>query len=183
MRHIWHDEPQDDWITRPDVLRGLAELAKRGLPYDLLMRPAHLAYVSEVVRAVPDLRMVVNHIAKPPIASGVLEPWLGRLKSVAAFEQICCKVSGMVTEADRQGWRPADLRPYVQRVVELFGFDRLMYGSDWPVCTLTVTYEQVHAACVEAVGEVSEAERARLMGGTAAEFYGMKTDTRPEGRG
>ena len=173
VRHIWHDEPHADWILQPEVLRGLGELARRDLTYDLLTKPPHLAHVPDVARAVPDLRMVVDHIGKPPIATGRMEPWLERMKAVAAFPQIWCKVSGMVTEADWANWTPADLRPYVAQVIELFGFQRLMYGSDWPVCTQAGTYQDVYSACLEAIGPVSAAERERLMGGTATEFYGL----------
>jgi L-fucono-1,5-lactonase len=173
VRHIWHDEPNDNWIMQPEVLRGLSELARRDIPYDLLVKPPHLELVPQIARAVPNLRMVVDHIGKPPIADGLMEPWLERLKAVAEFPQICCKVSGMVTEADMANWTPADLRPYVQHVIELFGIERLMYGSDWPVCTLAGSYEEVYNACLEAVGPIGDAERDRLMGGTAKEFYGL----------
>jgi len=174
VRHVWHDETGDDWILQPEVLRGLREVAKRDLTYDLLVRPAHLVYVPEVARAVPDLRMVVDHIAKPLIAEGTMQPWLQRLTAVAGFEQISCKISGMVTEADWSGWTVADLRPYVERALDLFGIDRLMYGSDWPVCTLAADYQDVHAACLSALGPLSETERAKLLGANATAFYGLE---------
>lgn len=171
VRHLWHNEARADWILQPTVIRGLRELARRGLTFDLLVRPRELAYVPAVARAVPDLRLVVDHIGKPPIGQGVLEPWLERLKAAAAFPQVWCKVSGLVTEADWATWKPSDLRPYVERVVELFGFQRLMFGSDWPVCTLAGRYEDVYAAGLEAAGPMSPSERRRLLGETAAEFY------------
>ncbi len=171
VRHIWHDEPDDAWIMRPDVLRGLRELAARDIPFDLLPRPRHLQYIPRVLEAVPGLRTVVDHIAKPLIAEGVFEPWETDLRHVAEIPGVYCKLSGMVTEADHENWKPGDLTPYVSRVVEIFGYDRLMFGSDWPVCTLAGSYDQVFRAARHALGPMSDANRAAVFGGNAERFY------------
>ena len=171
VRHIWHDEPDDDWIMRPDVLRGLRELATRDVPYDLLPRPQHLRYIPRVLDAVPGLRTVVDHIAKPLVKEKIFEPWESDLRRVAEIPDVYCKLSGIVTEADHDNWRPEDLAPYVSRVVEMFGHDRLMWGSDWPVCTLAGSYEQVFRAAEHALGPMSDGARAAVFGGNAERFY------------
>ena len=121
----------------------------------------------------PDLRTVVDHIAKPFIAEGIFEPWLSDLKRVAEIPGVHCKVSGMVTEADTDNWNPDALTPYVANVIEMFGYDRLMFGSDWPVCTLAGTYEQVFQAAKQALGPMSDANRDAVFGGNAEQFYGL----------
>ena len=171
VRHQVHDEPDDAWLNRDDVIGGMRELARRGLPYDLLLRPQHLKFVAPLAEKVPDLRMVVDHIAKPPIAEGLTEPWAKDIAAVAAIPGVYCKVSGLVTEADHSGWTVDDLEPYVSHVVEVFGLDRLMWGSDWPVCRLAASYDQVLGAALEAVGDISDEERARVFSRNAIDFY------------
>ena len=171
VRHLWHDEADLGWVVRPDVIRGLEELAARGIAYDLLSRPPHLTYIPELLEKVPDLRTVVDHISKPLIAEGETEPWSTDLARVAEIPTVMCKVSGMVTEADHESWTPDDLRPYVERVVELFGYDRLMFGSDWPVCTQAATYGQVSDAARDTLGPLSDSDRGAVFGGNAARFY------------
>lgn len=179
VRHQVHDEPDDAWLTRSDVVRGLRELARHGLAYDLLLRPQHLKYVPPLVEQVPDLRLVVDHIAKPLIAEGTMEPWATDIAAVAAIPGIYCKLSGMVTEADHSDWSVEDLEPYAAHVVEQFGFERLMWGSDWPVCLLAAGYDQVLRAAVDAVGPMSYEQRAGLMGQNAVEFYRLPLHHRP----
>src|SRR6185295_14026820 len=166
IRHQVHDEPDPEWLLRPDVQRGLAAVQQAGLAYDLLLRPRELSAALKVARAFPELRLVIDHIAKPEIAHGSLEPWATDLAPFADLPHVFCKLSGMVTEADWQRWRPSDLRPYVERVVGWFGENRLLFGSDWPVCTLAGTYEQVHDALAEVLGEIglSEAAQAKIFG-------------------
>ena len=171
IRHLVHDEPDEAWLVRDDVKRGLKELARRGLAYDLLLRPQHLKYVPPLAEAVPDLRMVVDHIAKPLIASGEMEPWATDIAAVAAIPGIYCKVSGLVTEADHVRWTVEDLKPYVSHVVDQFGLDRLMWGSDWPVCLLASSYGYVLTAALEAAGDISGDDRAKLLGANAVDFY------------
>ena len=172
-RHTWEDELDPAWIMRPDVLRGLRELAKRGIPYDLLAKPPHWEYIPEVARAVPDLHLVIDHIAKPRICDRQFDDWAAAMATAAQFPQMYCKVSGMVTEADLRHWRPADLQPYVEKVIELFGVERVMFGSDWPVCLLAGSYEQVFYALQECLEALSEQEKALVMGENARRFYGI----------
>ena len=171
VRHIWHDEPDDDWLARPGPVNGLREVAARGLAYDFLVRPQHLKYVPEIMEKVPDLRSVIDHIAKPLIAEKVVEPWLEDLREVANIPGMMCKVSGMVTEADMDNWTPDDLAPYVAHVLGMFGYDRLMYGSDWPVCLQGGSYQQVIDAARKTLSSLTSEESAAVFGGNAARFY------------
>lgn len=174
VRHIWHDEPDDDWIVRPDVIRGLQELASRDIPYDLLPRPQHLRYIPQLLAEVPGLRTVIDHIAKPHIADGVMEPWATEMAAIAANPSVYCKFSGMVTEADHARWSVADLKPYAEQVVRMFGYDRLMFGSDWPVSTLASEYPRTFRAYNEALGDLPENDHAMVFGGNAEHFYGLR---------
>ena len=171
VRHPWHDEVDFAWVVRPDIVRGLRELAVRGIAFDLLSRPPHLPFIPQLLNEVPDLRTVVDHISKPLIAEGEIEPWSTDLARVAENPTVMCKVSGMVTEAVHESWTLEDLRPYVERVVEVFGYDRLMFGSDWPVCTQAAAYGQVVSAYREALGPLSDSDRDAVFGGNAARFY------------
>jgi L-fuconolactonase len=171
VRHITQDEPDDDFIVRADVLRGLQVLQKHGVPFDLLFYVKHLRHVPTLARRLPDLPMVIDHLAKPRIREHRTDDWLPHFRAAAAFPNVHCKLSGMITEADWRQWTIADLTPYVQAALELFGPERLMFGSDWPVCELAGSYDRVYHALVEALGPLSEAERALIFGGTAARFY------------
>lgn len=171
VRHPVHDEDDARWMLRDDVLAGLDELARRGLPYDLLFRPLHLQLIPFIVERVPNLRMVIDHIAKPFIADHLTEGWAQDISAAAQFPQIYCKLSGMITEADPQGWKAEDLRPYIQHVLKAFGPERLMFGSDWPVCRLAGSWKQVLAAFTQALGPVPQHTRDLLLGDTATEFY------------
>ena len=173
VRHVTQDEPDDDFIVRPDVIRGLKVLEKHAVPFDLLFYVKHLRHAATLARMLPGLPMVIDHLAKPRIKDGAIDDWLPHLRAAAAFPNVYCKLSGMVTEADWQTWKPADLRPYVQFALELFGPNRCMFGSDWPVCELAATYEQVYSALVEALGPISSDESAAIFGGTAQRFYGL----------
>ncbi len=174
VRHQVEDESDDTWIVQPDVLSGLAELERRDIPYDLLVRPRHLKYIARVREHCPELRLVINHIAKPQIAEGVFEPWATDIAAVAKLPKVWCKLSGMNTEANWRTWTVEDLRPYVSHVVEQFGYNRVMFGSDWPVCTLAGTYQQTVDALREILGQISEAAASSVWGGNAAEFYGLR---------
>jgi L-fuconolactonase len=170
VRHPAHDESDVNWLVREDVLRGLAELARRGLPYDLLLRPPHLPLVPRIAERVPDLRMAIDHIAKPPIASQKLDGWAQDMEAAARIPQVYCKLSGMITE-DERAWKAERLRPYVAHVLRCFGPQRLMFGSDWPVCLLRGSWKEVLAAFTQAVGPLPIEVREKLLGGTALEFY------------
>ena len=171
VRHIWESEEDPGWIVNSGAINGLKELARRDLAFDFLAKPANLPYIPQVMDQVPDLRAVVDHIAKPLIADHVVEPWLTDLRKVASINGVHCKVSGMITEADHQNWTVDDLRPYVHHVLGMFGSDRLMFGTDWPVCTLAGGYEQVVDTAREILGSLSPAAKADVFGGTAARFY------------
>ncbi len=166
-----HDEPDDDWIVRTDVIAGLKEVARHDLAFDLLFRPQHLKHAATIAEKVPGLRMVLDHIGKPLIADGVMEPWATDIAAVADIPGVHCKVSGMVTEADHDNWKVDDLRPYVTHVIEQFGYDRVMWGSDWPVCLLASSYDDVRESAMTAIGDCSHEEWSKLMGGNAIDFY------------
>ncbi|MEZ6063112.1 MAG: amidohydrolase family protein [Planctomycetaceae bacterium] len=174
IRHVTQDEPDDDFIVRPDVIQGLKVLQQHRVPFDLLFYAKHLKHAETLGRELPELPMVIDHLAKPKIKAGITAGWIDDLKAASKFPNIFCKLSGMVTEADWTNWRPADLRPYVDAALEAFGPDRCMFGSDWPVCELAATYEQVHGALEELSGDLSDSERDRIFGGTATEFYGLE---------
>jgi L-fuconolactonase len=171
VRHITQDEPDDDFIVRPDVIAGLKVLERRGVPFDLLFYERHLRHAAVLGELLPELPMVIDHLAKPHIKMRTIDDWARNLRAAARHEQIYCKLSGMITEADWSHWSPADLKPYVEIAVASFGPERLMFGSDWPVCELAGTYQQVFAALTECLSPLSETERARIFGGTAREFY------------
>jgi L-fuconolactonase len=173
VRHLVHDEPDVNWLVREDVLGGLQELARRGIPYDLLLRPPHLKLVPRLAERVPELRMVIDHIAKPLIAAQRMDGWSEDMAAAAQIPQVYCKLSGMITEAGPRGWKAEHLKPYVTHVLKLFGPDRLIFGSDWPVCTLAGTWKEVLAAFTQAIGPQSVEIREKLLGGTAAKFYGL----------
>ena len=171
VRHLVESEPADDWLVQPQVLRGLKRLSTYGVSYDLLVHTRHLKYIQKVVDACPDLKLVIDHMAKPPIASGEIETWRQELIQVAANEQINCKLSGLVTEANWTSWTKSDLRPYVDCALELFGSSRLLFGSDHPVCLLAASYERVLECFRELLKDLSEDEQERIFGSNAVEFY------------
>ncbi|HET6880977.1 MAG TPA: amidohydrolase family protein [Pirellulales bacterium] len=171
VRHVTQDEPDDDFIVRPDVLRGLKVLEKHSVPFDLLFYVKHLRHATTLAELLPELPMVIDHLAKPHIRERRTDDWLPHFRAAAQYPNVYCKLSGMVTEADWQHWTAADLQPYVQTALELFGPARLMYGSDWPVCELAGSYEEVFAALNEALGPLSDDERDAIFGGTASRFY------------
>ncbi|MEV7887260.1 amidohydrolase family protein [Streptomyces sp. NPDC002817] len=169
IRHQVQGEPDPEWLLRADVRRGLAAVAAAGLVYDLLVLPRQLPACVEAAAALPQLTFVLDHVGKPPIASGTLEPWAAGLRALAAHPNTVCKLSGMVTEADPAGWTVDDLRPYADVVLDAFGPDRLMFGSDWPVCGLAATYAQVLDAAEELVGSHDR----RIFGTTATRVYDL----------
>ena len=173
LRHQVQTEPDPDWLTRPDVLRGLAAIARAGLVYDLVVTAGQLSASARAAAAVPDLIFVLDHLGKPPIAAGRTQPWEQDLRRLAAPPNVAAKLSGLVTEADWRRWRVADLRPYAEAALDAFGPARLMFGSDWPVCTLAGRYPQVLAAAHDLTADLSAAERAAVFAGTATRVYGL----------
>lgn len=173
VRHVTQDEPDDDFIVRPDVLRGLAILQKHGVPFDLLFHVRHLRHVPALARQLPDLPMVIDHLAKPNIRERRYDDWRLPFCEAGKFPNIYCKLSGMITEADWRHWKPSDLKPYVQTALETFGPARCLFGSDWPVCKLAGAYAQVKAALEDVLGPLTQAERDLIFGGAAMQFYGL----------
>ncbi len=173
VRHQWEMEPDPAWILRDDVLRGLREVAKRGFTFDLVAKPYNWQYISQVAEAVPDLPLVIDHIAKPQIRVKQFDDWATAMTRWAQIPRMMIKVSGMITEADWRHWKPADLKPYVEKAIELFGVDRVMYGSDWPVCTVAGSYAQVFEALLKCLASLTEAEKAKVLGENARGFYGL----------
>lgn len=174
VRHVTHDEPDDDFIVRPKVIRGLKFLEKHGVPFDLLFFVKHLKHTATLARELPNLSMVIDHLAKPRIKDQAVDDWIGDFRSAARFPNVYCKLSGMVTEADWKDWKPADFKPYVETALELFGPDRCMFGTDWPVCCTAATYEQIVESLRFCIESLSETEKAKVLGGTAVKFYGLE---------
>jgi len=174
VRHLVESEPADDWLVQPSVLKGLRVLEKHQVSYDLLVHTRHLKHVKTVAEVCPNLRLVVDHMAKPPIAKGEIADWAKDLKEVAAYPNIWCKLSGLVTEANWTSWTTEDLRPYVERALEFFGPKRMMYGSDWPVCLLASSYVQVLESFQSLLADLAEEDRDRIFSGNATEFYKLR---------
>ncbi|GAA4084597.1 amidohydrolase family protein [Streptomyces shaanxiensis] len=173
IRHQVQGEPDPEWLLRADVRRGLTAVAEAGLGYDLLVLPHQLPACVKAAADHADLTFVLDHLGKPPIASGEREPWETAVRSLAALSNTVCKFSGMVTEADLTSWTVDDLRPYADVVLDAFGPDRMMFGSDWPVCTLAASYRQVVSTADELAAALSDSERAQIFEGTAARVYGL----------
>ena len=173
LRHQVQNEPDPNWLTRPDVLHGLAAVARVGLVYDLVITVGQLAAAARAAAAVPDLTFVLDHLGKPLIASGRIELWAADLRRLAARPNTVAKLSGLVTEADWHRWKVADLRPYADVALDAFGPARLMFGSDWPVCTLAAGYPDVLAAARDLTAGLSPAEREAVFAGTATSVYGL----------
>jgi L-fucono-1,5-lactonase len=176
VRHLVESEAADDWLARPSVLDGLGVLAAHGLAYDLLVHTRHLRHVLTVAERCPSLRLVVDHMAKPQIARGKVDEWARGLRAVAQIPGIHCKLSGLVTEAEHGAWKTDDLRPYVDRALEEFGPERMMVGSDWPVCLLAASYERALAAYQEMLAGLHDDERQRILAGNAASFYRLSAE-------
>jgi L-fuconolactonase len=173
IRHQVQDEPDPQWIARPEVLRGLRAVGAAGLAYDLLVLVPQLEVATDVAGELPEVRFVLDHLAKPNIAAGQWEPWTSRLAALAARPNVTAKVSGLVTEAPWNGWDAGQIAPYVRHAIEVFGPDRLMYGSDWPVCTLAASYDEVWELAGALIKDLSETERAAVLGGTATRVYDL----------
>ncbi|MFF0476301.1 amidohydrolase family protein [Streptomyces sp. NPDC004284] len=171
VRHLVQGEADPAWLARPAVRRGLRAVGDAGLCYDLLVLPHQLPAAVETVRALPDQPFVLDHLAKPPIARGEQEPWAGRLRELAREPHVFCKLSGLVAEARRGDWTVADLRPYAETALEAFGPDRVMFGSDWPVCLPAASYEQVVETADRLTDGLGTHERAQVFGATAARVY------------
>jgi len=171
VRHDASAEPDPQWLLRADVQRGLADIADAGLAFDLEVTPRELAAAVQVAGAHPDLRFVLDHLGKPPIAAGGSELWRRGFAQLASLGNVWCKLSGLVTEANWDRWTDADLAPYIREAVEQFGIPRLLFGSDWPVCELAASYGQVLAAVRHGLPSLDPSQTARVFGLNAVEVY------------
>jgi L-fuconolactonase len=173
VRHVVHDEPDDRFMLLPEFRRGIGQLREFDLTYDLLLFPHHLPVAAELVWEFPDQPFVLDHIAKPAIRGGKLSPWREDLHRLAGFPNVFCKLSGLVTEAQWKRWRPEDFHPYLDMVIGAFGTERVMIGSDWPVCTLSGDYVSTMRIVTDYVQRFPTAVREGILGGNCARFYGI----------
>jgi len=175
LRHVVQDEPDDRFLLRPDFQRGVAALARTDLAYDLLIHPRHLEPARRFAEAFPALTIVLDHLAKPEIAAARRDPWERQLGALAELPHVACKLSGLVTEARWNAWKPDDFRFYLDAALEAFGPARLLFGSDWPVCLLAARgYGEVHALVHDWASALAAGERAALFGGNAARLYRLE---------
>ena len=167
------------WLAKSQAVAGLKEVESRGLCYDFLVRPPNLPHVPQIMEQVPNLRAVIDHIAKPNIKEREIEPWLTLMRDVASIDGMRCKVSGMTTEADMDNWTSDDLAPYVQHVLGMFGADRLMFGSDWPVSTQGTPYDRWADTIRGILSNLPQEQSDYIFGETAIRFYNLR-DTLPQ---
>lgn len=175
FRHIAQSEPDDRFLVRESFVNGVSQLRAFGFTYDILIYPKQLPAAIELAARLPDQRFVVDHIAKPEIQSKKIQPWGTQMKEIAQNKNVFCKLSGLVTEADWKGWKTDDFKPYLDLVFDAFEADRLMCGSDWPVCLVAATYRQVKQLIEEYLKGFSRIDKEKIFGGNAARFYGLKT--------
>ena len=172
VRPMLQDIADDAWILRPRVLESLKLVAERDMPFEFLTHTRHLPHVLKALEAVPNLRAVVDHVSKPEIKNQKLDPWRSLIVEVAGHPNLHCKLSGMITEANHETWTAEDLRPYVEHVLKCFGFERVMFGSDWPVCLLAGSYDQVIGALQDVLKpHLNERRETVAFGGNAMRFY------------
>lgn len=171
VRHIVQSEPDDHFLLRDDLLRGIALLEEFDLTYDILIYPKHLPVAAEFVERFPKLRFVLDHLAKPHLKTGEIEPWAAGIRSLARFANVSCKLSGLVTEADWQSWQPEQITPYLDVAFDAFGPERLMIGSDWPVCLVAGPYATVVGVVKTYLEQFSSETRENVLGGNARRFW------------
>ena len=173
MRHVIQDEPDNDFMLRKDFLHGVGKLAQYKLVYDILIYPKHLPQTIQLVRSFPGQTFVLDHIAKPHIKVKEIHPWKQYIEQLAAFQHVYCKLSGMVTEADWFNWKPDDFIQYLDIVVNAFGTDRIMIGSDWPVCSLAGTYNDIIGLTSDYFSRFSGYEQEKILGANAIKAYSL----------
>lgn len=173
VRHVVQNEPDVRFLLGEAFVGGLRQLHGFGLTYDLLLFPPQLPAAVELAGMMPEQPFVLDHLAKPLIKPGILDPWQADLRALACHPNVSCKLSGLVTEAAWQGWKRADFAPYLEVALEAFGPKRLMLGSDWPVCLLAAEYPDVVGIVTEFIARLSDSEQALILGGTASRFYGL----------
>lgn len=175
VRHVVQAEPDDEFMLRADFQRGIARLADFGLAYDILVYPRQLPAAAQLAAQFPSQRFILDHIAKPLIARGILDPWQDDLRSVAQLPNVCCKVSGMVTEAHWKNWRAQDFHPYLDVVFAAFGPQRILIGSDWPVCTVAAPYSATMRIVTDYIAEFPRPQQDAILGGNCATVYNLST--------
>ena len=173
VRHVVQDEPDDNFMLRAEFVHGISRLEDFGLTYDILIYPRQLPAAISLVKQLPKQAFVLDHIAKPLIKAGVQEPWAQQIRELAEHPNVYCKISGMVTEADWGSWKPEDFQPYLEVVLEAFGPERLMIGSDWPVCRLAGEYTPVMQLAIDFMQAHSAEHMDAFLGGNALAFYGI----------
>jgi L-fuconolactonase len=174
FRHVVQSEPDDDFLLREDFLRGIALLKSFNFTYDILIYPKQLPAAIKFVEKFPEQAFVLDHIAKPFIKAQIIEPWAAQIRELAQHKNLYCKVSGMVTEADWYTWQSDNFKAYLDVVFEAFGTDRIMYGSDWPVCLLAATYKQIKGTLAGYTSNLSALERVKIFSLNARHFYKLK---------
>jgi len=176
VRHVLEDEEDDRFMLRKDFLSGIDKLKKYNLTYDILVKPHHLFYVQELVRRFPEQLFVIDHMAKPLIKDKEVHSWKKRMLAIAKEKNVYCKISGMVTEADWNHWKVSDFQPYLEIILEFFGSKRVMFGSDWPVCTLVANYSEVKLIVDSYITSLTDSEKKDIMGLNAIHFYRLGRD-------
>jgi L-fuconolactonase len=175
FRHIAQAEPDDRFLATKDFVRGVAQLQSFGFTYDILIYPKQLPAAIELAGRLPEQRFVIDHLAKPEIKAKKTAPWAAQIREIAQNKNVSCKLSGLVTEADWRHWKADDFNPYLDVVFDAFGADRLLFGSDWPVCLLAATYSQVQQLVSDYVKGFSQPDQKKVFGGNAVRFYALKT--------
>lgn len=173
FRHVVQGESDPNFLLRPNFLAGISKLEEYGFTYDILVFPHQLLSVLEFVKKFPNINFVIDHIAKPSIKDGFYDGWALLMKEIGKQENVYCKLSGMCTEADYKTWTPAQLKPYMQLVLDAFGTDKVMYGSDWPVCLVAGNYQEVKETVTDFIAELSPEAQSAIMGENAIQFYNL----------
>lgn len=173
LRHVVQDEPDDRFLLRPDFLRGIEKLENYGLCYDILIFAKHLPAAIEFVSEFPSQMFVLDHLAKPEIKDQKIKAWEEGIRELAQHPKVYCKLSGIITEADWKSWTSENIKPYLDVAFDVFGPDRLMFGSDWPVCTLAGSYKRVYQLIDQYIHPLNKLDRAKIMGGNAKKVYGL----------
>jgi L-fuconolactonase len=172
IRHLIHDEKDPNWVVQPEVIEGLKELASFGLTFDVVaVLPEHLQHVATLAEQIPSLKLVIDHLGHPPIKDKQMEPWASLIKKAAAYPNVYAKLSGLSTLADWESWSAEDIKPYIDYAFDIFGAERLLFGSDWPVANLAGDYTKVYSETIKALKGRSQAQIDAVMGETAIQFY------------
>jgi L-fuconolactonase len=173
FRHVVQGEPDPNFLLRPDFTRGISLLEKYNYTYDILVMPHQLGAALEFVKQFPNQKFVIDHIAKPYIKDGYYDGWALLMTEIGKIDNVSCKLSGMITEADFNTWQPSQIKPYMELVLQAFGAEKIMYGSDWPVCLVAGNYSKVKELTTEFIAKLSKNEQDAIMGQNAMNFYNL----------